>query len=252
MSEQFFCMPEVDFGELSAFLDPRGFADLPVVEMPSPPSSEDDGKMAVCSAQSYAALNSEQMHQLVYNLSTRLYAVEQVLAGYMQASYMVPPPFHPEMPSSSPSASTSSPSPTRSRSYDASLPSMSEMEAMCSPLFARDPHPGNQELRQLAEDIIRHCGAGDRRSMVSHIRKWFRKHRDENGQKVFHACIELIQPLIDGGADVEYIRFLLQQGPFREQMLAASRLDISDGTNAFLFMESKIEAYFTRRVLPSR
>lgn len=245
--------------DLSYYLEPSYMAQLemPVIsEMPSPPRSEEAVKvpmaMPTAMPQDLQGLGQEQLTPLIHHLASRVYYLEQMLAAFMSSSsssaaYM--PSSSPSMqPSSLPSPLPISPPTLKCRQQDPSLPSMNQMSIVCEPVFAKDPHPSNQTLLQIAHQFMQMLGSDDRRGMVGHVRKWFRKRRDENGQKVFQACIELIQPYLDSGATVNYIRTLMGQDTFRQQMMQASKLDITDKTNAQLFLDSKIEAYFTRRV----
>lgn len=88
------------------------------------------------------------------------------------------------------------------------------------------------------------------RNLLGAIRKWYRKKRDENGQKVFHACTDIIKPMIEAGRGMEEVMGMLQGDPaFRGSMMRAAGLDIENERNAYMFLESKVEAYFKRRVL---
>lgn len=96
--------------------------------------------------------------------------------------------------------------------------------------------------------LPRYPSAGNR-AILAAIRKWYRKKRDENGQKVFHACTDFIKPMIDSGTETAEVNRRLEEDlAFRQAMLRAASLDIEDEDNAFLFLQTKVEAYFKRRV----
>lgn len=101
----------------------------------------------------------------------------------------------------------------------------------------------------MASRLLPRYPSSGNRAILAAIRKWYRKKRDENGQKVFHACSDLIKPMIDSGMETAVIhRMLSEDKAFRESMLCAASLDIEDEDNASMFLQSKIEAYFKRRV----
>lgn len=89
-----------------------------------------------------------------------------------------------------------------------------------------------------------------RRDIISVIRKWFRKKRDENGQKVFNACISIIQPLVNSGTSIEIVKeSIANDEAFYQRLLAESNLDIAEPVSARNFLMQKVDAYISRRIL---
>lgn len=130
---------------------------------------------------------------------------------------------------------------------------MRDLDRICYVEFALQPHPTNNDLSRMAQRIEGSFPGMGRRQIVSSIRKWYRKRRDENGQKVFSACIAILQPLIGSGLTVDELRLRLAHNPeFLQSMLDEAALEITNQELATQFMMEKIEAFFARRVLHNR
>jgi hypothetical protein len=121
---------------------------------------------------------------------------------------------------------------------------------VCHREFALHPNPANVDLNRMASQIEPNHPQASRKEILSVIRKWFRKKRDEDGQKVFNACNIILQPMIQEGATVEDIKERLQtDDALRRRLLECANLCIADEEQAGLFLDQKVNAYFSRRVL---
>jgi len=177
------------------------------------------------------------IHQLNYRLTNMERTVYHQLQSQMPQA--MPPGLQVMPPAAAPSA-------------EYREPKMRDLDGVCLPNFAIQPQPSVVELNRMARTLLQRFPSYGQRNLVASIRKWYRKKRDENGQKVFTACISQLQPLIDGGAGIEEVRMgLTEDGAFRAALLAEANLDIEDAENASLFLTQKVEAYFNRRVLPN-
>lgn len=127
---------------------------------------------------------------------------------------------------------------------------MRDLDSVCHQEFARSPNPSNVDLNRLASIIEPNYPHASRKEILSIIRKWFRKKRDEDGQKVFNACNLILQPMILDGTSVEDIKEMLQTDDgLRRRLLDSANLCIADEEQAGIFLDQKVSAYFSRRVL---
>jgi hypothetical protein len=135
-----------------------------------------------------------------------------------------------------------------------SAPSMRDLDTFCSAEFAREHDPTSADLSRIYKVINGQFPGAGRRNVLSAVRKWYRKKRDENGQKVFTSCIAIIQPTINDGTSVEIIRERLknEDDTLYQKMLSKTNLDIKNPERARAFLLAKVESYFIRRVLSSK
>lgn len=131
------------------------------------------------------------------------------------------------------------------------IPSMRDLDQVCNPEFAKEPSPTTSDLNRMYQALEGQFPTAGRRNILSAVRKWYRKKRDENGQKVFTSCLAVIQPLLNDGLSIEDIKARLEDpnDGLLQRMLNETNLDIKDSERAQDFLHKKIEAYFQRRVL---
>jgi hypothetical protein len=125
------------------------------------------------------------------------------------------------------------------------------LDSLCMPLFVTSPSPTNSALAELAAMYVRGAAAEapDRKTAMSVIRKWFRKHRDENGQKIFTACQAVVLPLLQQGtllADIEYD--VHTKGMLFQEIRKMAEVEITDPAAKDEFLREKIESFLERRV----
>lgn len=127
---------------------------------------------------------------------------------------------------------------------------MRDLDSVCHQEFALQPNPSNVDLNRMASLIEPNYPHASRKEILSIIRKWFRKKRDEDGQKVFNACNLILQPLIQEGESVDDIKDRVQtDNGLRRRLLESANLCIADEVQAGAFLDQKVSAYFSRRVL---
>lgn len=233
--------------------------DIPMLSIPSPrlvnsssrspspqhPSNRpsDGTEFSSSGQEDMASITVSQLQDRVNKMTQRLMLIEQfVYASYGQ---MVSQQYTPMM-SANPSSSS------RSRANSGSgEPKMRELDEVCLEEFALNPYPVSVEINRMASKLLAHYQSTGLRPLGSAIRKWYRKKRDENGMKIFTACLTHIQPLVDSGMGVEAVWERLEGDPaIYERILEEARLDITEPRMALRFLKKKIKSYFIRRVLP--
>ena len=123
------------------------------------------------------------------------------------------------------------------------------LDEVCMPVFCVSINTDPSDLNWMAKEASRMYPKLARKEIFSILRKWFRKHRDENGQKVFAACLEVLMPLMEQGLPVNHVREDIQmQGPLVKAIRSKSNLEICDETEANRFVVNKIEAFLNRRI----
>lgn len=123
------------------------------------------------------------------------------------------------------------------------------LNELCMPVFRQKIFPDHSDLSQMAREVAKMYPKITRKQSFSVLRKWFRKHRDENGQKVFAACSEILVPLMDKGLTVDQVKEDIEaQGPLSKTIKSRSNLEISDEAQSNEFIFNKIQAFLNRRV----
>lgn len=187
------------------------------------------------------ALSMEDLYALFVNINQHIEYIEQSLAL---------------IPGMQPNGSTQQQSPVTSMSsdeyaYRRPRGSSRTLDSLCMPLFVKCPSPNNTALAELASMYIASEGAEtpDRKAAMSMIRKWFRKRRDENGQKVFAACQSVLMPMLESGtmlSDVEYD--VHTKGPLFQEIRKMAEVEIMDPAAKDEFLREKIDSFLERRV----
>jgi hypothetical protein len=88
-----------------------------------------------------------------------------------------------------------------------------------------------------------------RKTLLSNVRKWFRKRRDDNGQKVFATCNEIIPEKLKEGIQIDNIRADIKtHGQIFESIKSLSALEITETDSLNAFLLEKIKSFLDRRV----
>lgn len=124
-----------------------------------------------------------------------------------------------------------------------------DLDDLCLPLFTRKPNPSTVELNQLVRAIERNYPRVEKKKMLSVIRRWFRKRRDDNGQKVFAACISVLVPLIEQGLPVDGIqRSVRERDQLYSELAEQASIEITNAQAAHEFLLEKIKSFIDRRI----
>lgn len=124
-----------------------------------------------------------------------------------------------------------------------------DLDPICLPLFRQKPNPSNTDFIQLCRVLERSNPKLERKRVLSALRRWFRKKRDENGQKVFSACTSILLPRIEAGISIDDLRdSLAQNSQLFNAISEQALLEISDPNSASVFLREKIESFLSRRV----
>jgi hypothetical protein len=123
------------------------------------------------------------------------------------------------------------------------------LDELCMPVFRHSLNPEPSDLYGMTKEVSKMYPKLARKQILSILRKWFRKRRDENGQKVFAACLEVLVPLMNQGLSISHVREDMQaQGPIMRSIRSKSNLEIADEVQINNFVVKKIEAFLDRRI----
>jgi hypothetical protein len=121
----------------------------------------------------------------------------------------------------------------------------SQLDRHCQPLFQNSPEPGQQELIQLARVVEESFPGHERRALMSAVRRWFRKKREEIGLKVVSALKRFYGDRLIG--EKLNIMTRLQEGSFEYAAIleeASIVLELNDAVISFC--RDKIMAHVQR------
>jgi len=136
---------------------------------------------------------------------------------------------------------------------------LSSLDSLLIPEFALNPHPDPKTLNRLFLRLEQHYhqhqqGPRTRRHIIALLRKWFRRRRDENGQRVFAACQAIVMPLVAYGLGEEELKIKIQENEdgLLQRIMAECDLDVTESYAARQFFLEKIDAFFLRRIIKGK
>lgn len=124
------------------------------------------------------------------------------------------------------------------------------LDKVCLPLLEKCYDPEKLELMDLVDDLEKHHFYHiDRRILMSAVRRWFRKRREEMGSRVFMLCksAELIN--LEPADIKDFLRSLKDNHELLDKIRARAGLDIKDEQQARQFCLEKIFSYFRRKIV---
>lgn len=125
-----------------------------------------------------------------------------------------------------------------------------DLDTLLLPHFIQSPNSDTNKVNRILREIESSFPSIERRRLGSEVRKWYRKKRDENGQKIFAACEELIKPQIESGIDPEQLKTaaLDPSAALYQDLKRHSDLPFVVQAQLHDFLTDKVGAYFRRRI----
>lgn len=124
-----------------------------------------------------------------------------------------------------------------------------DLDFMCLPFFCVMPNPTSVQLNRLVSQLEATLSQFGRKTLLSNVRKWFRKRRDDNGQKVFAACNDIIPEKLKEGIQIDDIRADIKaHGQIFELIKSLSAIEITETDSLNAFLQEKIKSFLDRRV----
>ena len=125
-----------------------------------------------------------------------------------------------------------------------------DLDNLLMPHFVQSPNSDTNKVNRILREIESSFPSIERRRLGSEVRKWYRKKRDENGQKIFAACEELIKPQIESGMNPEELKTAALDPSSALYQDLKKHTDLPFVVQAQLhdFLADKVGAYFRRRV----
>jgi len=122
------------------------------------------------------------------------------------------------------------------------------LDKICLPLLEQCYDPDKGQLLVLVDELEKHFYHIDRRVLMSAVRKWFRKRREEMGTRVFMVCkcpeVISVQP-----EDLkEFLRSLKDNTELLDRIRSKVFLEIKDAEQARAFCVEKVDSYFRRKL----
>lgn len=122
----------------------------------------------------------------------------------------------------------------------------------CSDFFAAHFNPSTTEFNKFSRSLEAHFPVFERKTIASSVRRWFRKRRDELGQKVFLAAEEQLYAKFTAGANLKTITAEVKsRGELFQNLMSSSELlsVFRDPNVAASFLMKKISSFYDRRIL---
>lgn len=126
------------------------------------------------------------------------------------------------------------------------------LDKLCLPVLEKCYEPDKTQLMDLVDELEKHHFYHiDRRVLMSAVRRWFRKRREEMGARIFVLCkgSDLIRVEQSGIRD--FLRGLKTDIELLDKIRTRVALDVKDETQGREFVQEKIDSYFRRRIIHS-
>lgn len=126
------------------------------------------------------------------------------------------------------------------------------LDKLCLPVLEKCYEPDKTQLMDLVDELEKHHFYHiDRRVLMSAVRRWFRKRREEMGARIFVLCkgSDLIR--VDQSQIREFLRGLKANTELLDKVRTRVALDVKDETQGREFVQEKIDSYFRRRIIHS-
>jgi hypothetical protein len=124
------------------------------------------------------------------------------------------------------------------------------LDRVCQPLLERCYDPDKSQLMDLVDELEKHHFYHiDRRTLMSAVRRWFRKRREEMGARVFMLC--RTGELLNVPADRirEFLRGLKDDLELLDRFRSRAGIEVKDLTQAREFVFEKIDSFFRRKMV---
>ncbi len=176
----------------------------------------------------------ERLHSYIVQLNARLQYVENIVVNSFQSQAFI-----------NPMGTMGASFPQRTDEIR-----VRDLDDMIEPHFLQTPAPTNIQLNNIVKDVEPRLMGYERKKISAAIRKWYRKRRDEEGQKVFAACVSHLQPLINTKEDADSVKIRIQNedDDLYKLVFSASQLDMTNEKACHEFFEQKVDAFFNRRI----
>lgn len=130
------------------------------------------------------------------------------------------------------------------------MPTRRAIEAACLPVFKEDPDPSKEALRSISIKLgapLTNAKCPESKKMVQAIRAWFRRRRNENGQRIFNESARMLDGL-KFESDAEVSAFLEDEVLVGE-ILEKAKLEFNQKQVQMTFGLPKIESYIRRKCM---
>lgn len=123
-----------------------------------------------------------------------------------------------------------------------------DLETVLAPLFRLHPSPTTLELSSVTRTLEHLYPQLERRPILSQVRKWFRKRREELGQKVFAQSQARWGNQSMDKAQVDLLLAELRRDrQVLTQILEGCAMDLEVNEDCLNMVHLKVESYLTRR-----
>lgn len=126
------------------------------------------------------------------------------------------------------------------------------LDRLCNPVLEKCYEPDKTQLMDLVDELEKHHFYHiDRRVLMSAVRRWFRKRREEMGARIFVLCkgSDLIR--VEQGGIRDFLRSLKTNTELLDKVRIRVALDVKDEAQGREFVLEKIDSYFRRRIVHS-
>lgn len=124
------------------------------------------------------------------------------------------------------------------------------LDRVCQPLLERCYDPDKTQLLDLVDELEKgHFYHIDRRTLMSAVRRWFRKRREEMGARVFMLCRsgELLN--VPSDKIREFLRGLKDDYELLDRFRSRAGIEVKDLAQARGFVYEKIDSFFRRKMV---
>jgi hypothetical protein len=124
------------------------------------------------------------------------------------------------------------------------------LDRVCQPLLESCYDPDKTQLMDLVDELEKHHFYHiDRRILMSAVRRWFRKRREEMGSRIFMLCRTSELLTVDPNAIREFLRGLKDNVELLDKFRNRAGIEVKDVKAAREFCYEKIDSYYRRKMV---
>jgi len=124
------------------------------------------------------------------------------------------------------------------------------LDRICQPLLETCYDPDKTRLMDVVDELEKHHFYHiDRRVLMSAVRRWFRKRREEMGSRVFMLCKTSELHSVDSAGIREFLRGLKENVELLDRFRSRAGIEIKDISAAREFCYEKIDSFYRRKMV---
>lgn len=122
-----------------------------------------------------------------------------------------------------------------------------DLDQACNPVWAETPEPTNLQLQEIATILEGRFGNIGRKELISNVRKWFRKRREELGIKLLNSFKEIYKTDLLSPEKSASIKLQFEDNTIElDEIIEGAKLAVPDNAKVRKFCREKLLNFMER------